>query len=94
MLGAELLEKRDFRVGIGVEAVDADDRVDAGLLDGVDMVEQVAGALFQKLEVLLGVLLGERGARGDLRAAAVHLERADGRDQDGDVRGQAVRRAS
>ena len=31
MLGAELLEKRDFRVGVGVEAVDADDRIDAGL---------------------------------------------------------------
>ena len=63
VLLAELLQQRDLRVGIGVEAVDADDRVDAGLLDGVDMVEQVAGALFQKLEVLLGVLLGSRGAR-------------------------------
>ena len=64
MLGAELLEKRDFRVGVGVEAVDADDRVDAGLLDGVDMMEQVAGALFQELEVLLGVFqtLIENGA--------------------------------
>ena len=89
VLLAELLEQSDLGVGIGVEAVDADDRVDAGLLDGVDMVEQVAGALFQKLEVLLGVLLGQRCARGDLRAAAVHLERADGRDQNGDVRGQA-----
>ena len=53
------------------------------------MVEQVAGALLQKLEVLLGVFLRQGSARGDLRAAAVHLERADGRDQNGDVRGQA-----
>ena len=53
------------------------------------MMEQVAGALFQELEVLLGVFLGKGSARGDLRAAAVHLERADGRDQNGDVRGQA-----
>ena len=86
---AELLEKGDLRVGVGVEAVDADNRVDAGLLDGVHMMEQVAGALFQKLEVLLGVFLRQGSARGDLRAAAVHLERADGRDQNGDVRGQA-----
>ncbi len=63
VLLAELLQQGDLGVGIGVEAVDADDRVDAGLLDGVDMVEQVAGALFQKLEVLLGVLLGS-GAPG------------------------------
>ena len=53
------------------------------------MVEQVAGALFQELEVLLGVFLGKGSARGNLRAAAVHLERADGRNQNGDVRGQA-----
>ena len=52
-------------------------------------MEQVAGALFQELEVLLGVFLRKGSARGDLRAAAVHLERADGRDQNGDVRGQA-----
>ena len=89
MLLAELLEKGDLRVGVGVEAVDADDRVDAGLFDGVHMMEQVAGALFQKLEVLLGVFLRQGSARGDLRAAAVHLERADGRDQNRDVRGQA-----
>ena len=38
VLLAELLQQSDLRVGIGVEAVDADDRVDAGLLDGVDMV--------------------------------------------------------
>ena len=53
------------------------------------MMEQVTGALLQKLEVLLGVFLRQGSARGDLRAAAVHLERADGRDQNGDVRGQA-----
>ena len=53
------------------------------------MVEQVAGALFQKFEVLLGVFLRQRCARGDLRAAAVHLKRTDSCDQNGDVRGQA-----
>ena len=89
VLFAEFLQQGDFRVGIGVEAVDADDRVDAGLLDGVHMMEQVAGALFQKFEVLLGVFLRQRCARGDLRAAAVHLKRTDSCDQNGDVRGQA-----
>ena len=90
LLLAQLLQQGDLGVGIGVEAVDADHGVDAGLLDGVHVVEQVAGALLQQLQILLGVLLGQRCAGGDLRAAAVHLQGADGSHQHGHVGGQAA----
>ena len=88
LLLAELADEGDLGVGVGIELVDADDRYNAGLLDGIDVVEQVLAALFQQLKVLLGVLRGEGTTGNDRRTAAVHLERADGRDQNGDVRGQ------
>ena len=90
LLLAEALDQLDLGVGVGVELVDADDGLDAGLLDGVHMVEQVLAALLQELQVLGLVLLGQGLAGHDSRAAAVHLQSADGADQDGDVGGQAA----
>ena len=52
------------------------------------MVEQVAGTLLQQFQVLLSVLLGQGCAGGDLGAAAVHLQRTDGSNQNGNVGGQ------
>ena len=63
-LSTQSLQQSDFSIGIGEETVNADNGVDAGLLDGVDMVEQVAGTLFQQFQVLLSVLLGQGCARG------------------------------
>ena len=88
-LSAQPLQQRHLGIGIGVEPVDADNRVDAGLLDGIDMVEQVAGTLFQQLQILLGVFLRKGRAGGDLGAAAVHLQGPDGGNQNGNIGSQA-----
>ena len=90
VLLAELLQQGDLSGGGGVEAVDADNRDDAGLLDGVHMVEQVLAALLQQLQVLLGVLLGQGPAGHHGGAAAVHLQGADGSHQHGHVGSQAA----
>ena len=90
LLLAKPLDQLDFCFGIGVELVDADDGLDAGLLHGVDMVEQVLAALLQQLKILGLVLFGQRLAGNNSRAAAVHLEGADGADQNGNVGSQAA----
>ena len=53
------------------------------------MVEQVLGTLLQQAQVLLGVLLRQRTSSHHGGAAAVHLQCADGRHQDGDIGGEA-----
>ena len=89
LLLAQLADQSDLIVRIGVELVDADHRDDAGLLDGVHMVEQVLAALLQQLQVLLGVLRGQGTAGDNGGAAAVHLQSPDGGHQHGHVGGQA-----
>jgi hypothetical protein len=86
---AALRTMAHFGVGIGVEPVDADHRVDAGLADDADHVDHVLAALFHQFEVLLGVGFIHGFSGNDLGAAAMHFQGADGGGQYGDVGFQA-----
>jgi len=76
-------------VGVGVEAVDADHRVDPGLADDIDQVHHVLATLLDQPDVLLGIGVIQGLARNHLRSAAVHLQGTDGGGKHGDVRLQA-----
>jgi len=76
-------------VGVGGEAVDGDDDVDAEA-DGVgDVLGEVAAAGLQQRDVLFGVGGVEGLAGDDSGASAVHLECADGGDDDDAVGSEA-----
>src|SRR5262249_42893817 len=78
---ARALHQRDLRIGIGAEAIDGNDGYDAEFLHVLDMAREIGDAGAERLEVLaLEVLLLD---------PAVHLERADGRDEDRAVRRKA-----
>ena len=64
----------DLSVGVGGEVVDADHRRHAELLHVLDMAAEIGAALLHRLDVLLAEVF--------LLHAAVHLERADGGDDD------------
>ena len=71
------LDHRHFGVCIGVETVDADHRVYAGLSDDVYHVDHVCTPLLDKGQIFFGVLLGQRLSGDHLGPSAVHLERTD-----------------
>lgn len=79
----------DGALGVGVEAVDADHRVDTGFPDDPDHVDHVLATLFHQFQVLLGVDFIHGDARGEFGAAAVHFERPDGGGEHGYVWFQA-----
>ena len=84
-----LFHQGHFRIGIGVETVDADHRVDAGFADDADHVHHVFAAFFHQGQVFFGVGFIQGFAGNDLGAAAVHLQGADGGGQNGDMGFQA-----
>ena len=82
-LFGHLFDGVDFALGVVGKAVEHDHGIDAGLLEGTDMVGQVGlGALLDQLDVLGGIGGVELPAGDDLGSAAVHLEGAGGGDQD------------
>ena len=88
-LCAELPEERYLGIGISIELVDANYGDYAALRNVLDVVEEVLAALFEQLQVLLGVFLGKRSSGNDSRAAAVHLECSDSSNYYGAVRLEA-----
>ena len=94
---ARLLRHRPHEVAfllrVGVERIEADDRLDARAADDVDVREEVVATLLQELEVLRRVHGVEREARLHRRRAAVRLEGADRRDED-DAVGLVARAAA
>ena len=82
-----------------MEGVDADHRVDAGFLDGADMVYGVFHALFQPFQGLFGgreVFFGDRFARRTRQGAGIDtmvLEAPDGGGKDRDVGNEATEAA-
>ena len=66
---------------VGVERVEAHDRLHAAAADDVDVREQVVAALLEQAEVLVRVDGVERKPRLHGGRAAVRLEGADGRDE-------------
>ena len=72
-LGAGRLDQLDLGLGVGAEAVDRDHRHEAELPHVLDVALQVGHAGLERLQVL--------GLEVFLLHAAMHLERADGRDE-------------
>ncbi|VTR63883.1 hypothetical protein DESC_100079 [Desulfosarcina cetonica] len=72
-------------VGVGVEPVDTDHRVDARLTNDTDHVDHVLNTLFHQSQIFLGVGVVKGFTRDNLGTAAVHLQGADRGGQDGDV---------
>jgi hypothetical protein len=66
-----------------MEGVDAHDRIDACAPDGVDVVQHIGKAFFQKPQVLLSVGLWQGPACYHRRSTTVHLQGPDG---DGEYR--------
>ena len=64
----------DFGLGVRVERVDADYRVDSGFLDILDVLEKVGAAFVDQLNIFLFVNRIQRFARRNRRAAAMALE--------------------
>ena len=71
------------------EAVDGDDNLDAHLLRVLNVLDEVAASGGKEVEVLVEVDLGERLSGGDIGSSSVHLERADGGDEDDGVGSEA-----
>ncbi len=82
-----------------MEGVDADHRVDAGLLDGADMVHGVLHAVFQPFQGLFGgreIFLGDRFARRTGQGAGIDamvLEAPDGGGEHRNVGDEAAEAA-
>eukprot|EP01137_Pigoraptor_chileana_P008991 Opistho-2@56591 len=70
-----------FVVRVGAEVVDGDYNGNAKVARVLNLFGKVARAGLDEGQVLLGVFDRQRLAGDDLRAAAVHLERPDGRDK-------------
>ncbi len=65
-------DQRDLGIGVGREAIDRDDSRQTEFLDVLDVALKIAHAALERLQVFLLQIA--------FRDAAVHLERADGRD--------------
>ena len=83
---ADTAQQRQLRLRIGVEAVQAHHRRDAGAADRLHMVQQIGAAPLQQGQILLRVGVRQGTAGDDLRPAAVHLQGADGGHQHRHVR--------
>ena len=78
-----------FGRGIGGEGVHCHDHIDTVLERVLDMTLQVGKPGAQKLQVFIGIFRGKRFAGHHLGPAAVHLEGADGGDQNHHLGDQA-----
>src|SRR5207244_2810252 len=85
MLAAIGFHRRDLGIGIADEMVYCDGDRHAELLHVLDMPAEICEALLQRLDILLLEIV--------LADPAMHLEGADGRDDDGD-RGSEPRLAA
>mmetsp|Transcript_1646 Transcript_1646/g.4410 ORF Transcript_1646/g.4410 Transcript_1646/m.4410 type:complete len:227 (+) Transcript_1646:425-1105(+) len=77
-------------VRVGAEAVEGDDDGNPERGRVFDVLQEVGEPRGEEFEVFARVFRGEGGPRGDRRAAAVHFEGADGRDEDGAGRGEVA----
>ena len=79
----------NFSFSIGVETVDADYRSDTGFLDGFDVGDNVTATFKNQINILFCVLFSQRTTGNNFGAAAMHLEGADGGNDNRTVRNQA-----
>ena len=70
----------NFVLGVCVEGIDTYNRIDTGLLDCLDVMEEVCSSCLNPAHVLLAVLFRHGTAGAGNGSAAVTLEGADGCD--------------
>ena len=75
------LDQGHFRIGIGIEPVDANDRVDAGFTNDADHVDHVLDTLFEQSQILFGIGFIQGFSGHDLWPAAMHFQGADRRSE-------------
>ena len=85
-LFGDLPRQVDLGLGVVMEGVDGHHGIDPGLLDGIDVLNQVAHAVFQPGQVLLEVFLRKRLARRARKRPGVHSMRLQGPNGRGDYR--------